>query len=51
MKKMAYSIAMGLSLACMVWIGASWINVLMHNNPVLGDYLYAPWNFFLLIAK
>lgn len=35
----------------MLWFLASWIDVLMHNDPVHGDYAYAPWNFFMRVLK
>lgn len=34
-----------------IWIAASWMNVLAHNDPWRGDKKYAPNNIFVLIER
>lgn len=34
-----------------IWIAASWMNVLAHNDPWNGDKKYAPNNAFVLIER
>lgn len=35
----------------LLWIMLSWVNILFHNNPTTGDFIYPSWNFFTLLTK
>ena len=39
-------IATGIAVAGLVWIIASWVNVVAHNTS---DYVYATWNLFTIL--
>lgn len=32
------------------WLAVSWVDVLMHNDPVYGDRQYMPGNAIVLLA-
>lgn len=40
-----------LSILFLIWIIASWMNVLAHNDPWRGDKKYAPNNAFVMLEK
>ena len=40
-----------ISFLFLLWIVASWINILAHNNPYSGDQKYAPNNIFVILTK
>ena len=35
----------------MVWILVSWLDVLMHNDPITGDHAFLPINAFVIITQ
>ena len=40
------------SIAFVVWIVASWVNINQHNNPMEEDYKdYAKWNMFEIVVS
>ena len=40
------------SIAFVVWIVASWVNINQHNNPMEEDYKdYANWNMFEIVVS
>ena len=44
-------IVYALYIGLIVWILASWIDVLMHNDPLTGDHDYMPANAFVLMTQ
>lgn len=50
-KRLVENLLVVVSVLLFVWFFASWCNVLMHNDPIYGDYQYAPWNMFTSMAK
>lgn len=39
-----------LSIALVIWIFASWVNINSHNNPMEEDYKdYADWNIVTMV--
>lgn len=47
LKLFAYVACIGL----IMWILASWIDVLMHNDPLTGDRRYNPANAFVIMTE
>ena len=40
------------SIAFVVWIVASWVDINQHNNPMEEDYKdYAKWNIFEIVVS
>lgn len=40
------------SIAFVVWIVASWVDINQHNNPMEEDYKdYAKWNMFEIVVS
>lgn len=39
-----------LIFALVAWLAVSWVDVLMHNDPVYGDRQYMPGNAIVLLA-
>lgn len=37
-------------LLIVIWGILSWVDVLNHNDPYLGDYKYNPYNVFVLLG-
>lgn len=37
-------------IAVTVWLMASWVDVLMHNDPIYGDKQYMPGNAIVLLV-
>ena len=35
----------------MVWMLVSWVDVLMHNDPITGDHVFLPINAFVIITQ
>lgn len=48
--KIFYTALAALSVMLMIWITASWVDVLLHNDPYSGECI-ANWNAFLALIK
>lgn len=35
----------------MMWMLVSWLDVLMHNDPITGDHVFLPINAFVIITQ
>ena len=44
LKNLACAILIAASIAILIWLVGSWVDVLMHNDPVYGDKQYMPGN-------
>ncbi len=38
-------------LSLVMWLIVSWIDVLMHNDPLTGDHNYMPVNAFVVMTQ
>lgn len=50
LKKILGQAASLLIFALIAWLAVSWVDVLMHNDPVYGDRQYMPGNAIVLLA-
>lgn len=50
LKKILGQAASLLIFALVAWLAVSWVDVLMHNDPVYGDRQYMPGNAIVLLA-
>lgn len=51
LKNLASTILIAASIAILVWLAVSWVDVLMHNDPIYGDKQYMPGNAIVLITE
>lgn len=51
LKKLISTILIAASIAILIWLVVSWIDVLMHNDPIYGDKQYMPGNAIVLITE
>ena len=51
LKRFFEAVAMATILALAGWLAVSWVNVLMHNDPVYGDKQYMPGNAIVMITE
>lgn len=51
LKNLACAILIAASIAILVWLVISWVDVLMHNDPVYGDKQYIPGNAIVMIIN
>lgn len=51
LKKLISTILIAASIAILAWLAVSWIDVLMHNDPIYGDKQYMPGNAIVLITE
>ena len=51
LKKLISTILITASIAILIWLVVSWIDVLMHNDPIYGDKQYMPGNAIVLITE
>ena len=51
LKRFFEAVAMATILALAGWLAVSWVNVLMHNDPVYGDKQYMPGNVIVMITE
>ena len=35
----------------LIWLAVSWVDVLMHNDPITGDKQYMPGNAIVMITE
>ena len=50
-KRFAENTIAVISFLFILWVCASWINVLAHNDPDRGDRKYAPNNVFVMMDE
>ena len=50
-KKLLSAILIATSIAILIWLAVSWIDVLMHNDPITGDKQYMPGNAIVMITE
>lgn len=51
LKHLISTILIAASIAILIWLAVSWIDVLMHNDPITGDKQYMPGNAIVLITE
>lgn len=51
LKKLISTILIAASITILIWLVVSWVDVLMHNDPITGDKQYMPGNAIVLIAE
>lgn len=51
LKNLASAILIAASIAILVWLVVSWVDVLMHNDPVYGDKQYMSGNAIVMITE
>lgn len=51
LKKLINTILIAASIAMLIWLVVSWIDVLMHNDPVYGDKQYMTGNAIVLLVE
>ena len=51
LKNLVSTILITASIAILAWLAVSWIDVLMHNDPITGDKQYMPYNAIVLITE
>lgn len=51
LKRFFEAVAMAAILAMAGWLAVSWVNVLMHNDPIYGDKQYMPGNAIVMITE
>ena len=51
MKQFFIDVGIFLWLLFCIWIVVSWVDVLMHNDPITGDKQYMPGNAIVMITE
>ena len=51
LKKLISTILIAASIAILIWLVVSWIDVLMHNDPVYGDKQYMSGNAIVMMVE
>lgn len=51
LKHLISAILIAASIAILVWLVVSWVDVLMHNDPVYGDKQYMSGNAIVMITE
>lgn len=51
MQKIIENALLIVSAALLIWMAASWADVLLHNDPWSGDFQYAAWNIFKILEE
>lgn len=51
MGKHIYSTMIVLGIVLFVWLFASWVDVITHNDPLTCDYDYQPWNLIVVFTE
>lgn len=51
LKKLISTILIAASISILIWLVVSWIDVLMHNDPVYGDRQYMPGNAIVMMVE
>ena len=51
LKHLVSTILIAASIAILAWLVISWMDVLMHNDPITGDKQYIPGNAIVMITE
>ena len=51
LKNLACAILIAASIAILGWLVISWVDVLMHNDPVYGDKQYMSGNAIVMMVE
>ncbi len=51
LKHLVSTILIAASIAILVWLVISWVDVLMHNDPITGDKQYMPGNVIVMMVE
>lgn len=51
LKNLASAILIAASIAILAWLVGSWVDVLMHNDPITGDKQYMPGNAIVMMVE
>lgn len=51
LKHLVSAILIAASIAILAWLVVSWVDVLMHNDPITGDKQYMPGNAIVMITE
>lgn len=51
MGKHIYSTMIVLGIVLFVWLFASWVDVITHNDPFTGDHKYQTWNAIVVFTE
>lgn len=51
LKHLVGAILIAASIAILIWLVISWVDVLMHNDPVYGDKQYMSSNAIVMITE
>ena len=51
LKNLACAILIAASIAILVWLVISWVDVVMHNDPVYGDKQYMSGNAIVMMVE
>lgn len=51
LKRFFEAIAMAAVFTLIGWLMVSWVDVLMHNDPIYGDKQYMPGNAIVMITE
>lgn len=51
MGKHIYSTVIVLGIVLFVWLFASWVDVITHNDPFAGENNYQPWNLIVVFTE
>ena len=51
LKHLVSTILIAASIAILVWLVVSWVDVLMHNDPVYGDKQYMSGNAIVMMVE
>ena len=50
LKHLVSAILIAASIAILAWLVVSWVDVLMHNDPITGDKQYMPGNAIVMMV-
>lgn len=50
LKNLASAVLIAASIAILVWLVGSWVDVLMHNDPITGDKQYIQGNAIVMMV-
>lgn len=51
LKNLASAVLIAASIAILVWLVGSWVDVLMHNDPITGDAAYWRGNAIVMMIN
>ena len=51
LKNLVSAILIAASIAILIWLVVSWVDVLMHNDPITGDKQYMPGNVIVMMVE